>query len=624
VYLYKRFFNTSFDLKLIVMNKKLLFIAALLSCFIGSLQAQLPPSLLQRFTFNNTYYSVTQTANFIANSGTSFVQDRNGNANSALQINNTGTIAEIYALPIGINARTVSLWVKITSFNSSGFNFIFNYGNGITSYGAYLDQISVKHFGNNTNHNVATTNTLNEWVHYAFTYNGTISRVYRNGIQIGTQALSLNTHNNNNIFRLGLSETGGSTYFVGAIDDLEIYNRALTANEIYELYGSNATPVVAWDFTGTTSSTTGLYPFSTSTNTFLNNDRFNVASRALYINNSGSVATGVAPLPTGNAARTISFWFKRSQSDFQELFVYGSSGGGSCFGLYVTANGSFVNYYTNNGSVYAAMSGSPNQPIAPDTWHFITVVYTQDSSNIYRNGIPIAQFSNNVTLTTVGTNLRLGMVLTTSQNPFQGTIDEIKVYNGALSPAEIAASYNASLPTHLTNFTAQLKNDNAQLFWNSQTETNTSHFNIEYSNNARDYTTVGEVQAAGNSSINKQYSFSHAINKQTTHYYRLKMVDKDGSFTYSNVVKLQNNGVVGIELYPNPVKNQLNISYQFSGREEAVIRISNIEGKVVQTQKMVLEQQGNVGVDVSRLTPGVYVVEVITANNRTVKQVMKE
>jgi hypothetical protein len=866
VYLYKRFFNTSFDLKLIFMNKKLLFIAALLSSFMGSLQAQLP-GLLQRFTFDNTLSNTTNTINFLAGSGTSFVADRNGNANSALNFNNAGAIATITNLPDGNSARSISFWVRFSNLLSSE-TALLNYGSSTTAYGARVaiasNNQTFQHFTGSNFHNASTV-ALNVWYHYVITYNGTSARTYRQGVLIENSAMSVSTVSDNTL-RLGLKPDGSQGNLTGSIDDLQIYDRALSADDVFAVSGNIVfPPILAWNFTGNTTTTGNQYGFSTPANTALSTDRFGVAQRALSINNSGSSANLLnGPLPSGNAVRTVSFWFKRAQSIFQELLYYGNNSSRGIYGVTVAADGSFVNYCTSNSGNYDTLVHTPAQPLTNNTWYHITLVYTKDSAKIYRDGILIGQNSVSVAINTgsfpTSYDFGLGRRVSPVTNIFNGAIDDIKVFNVVLSPAAILQNYNNEtyispgatpnglvayysfntdftshnglhnmtavtgtgfgtptlttgrfgqglslqsgnatlrnntivsnltssftvafwvnrgsinlnfssafevgesafyrysfavpgyeygaagvnqisptpgfstqttsapalnswthiayvyeflpqsagapsrvilyengeqkatlnlgaiagsslhlfnnnfgigggsnngnfntakcyvgiidefyvynralslaeirnlmnnssntvLPSHLTNFTAQLKNDNAQLFWNTQTETNTSHFNIEYSNNARDYTTVGEVQAAGNSSINKQYSFSHAINKQTTHYYRLKMIDKDGSFNYSNVVKLQNKGVVGIELYPNPVKNQLNISYQFSGREEAVIRISTIEGKVVQTQKMVLDQQGNVGVDVSRLTPGVYVVEVITANNRTVKQVMKE
>ncbi len=594
-------------------------------------KSQVTNGLLHEFRFNNSYTSTLGTATFSNIGETSFVTDRNGITNSALNINNGFAVATISNMPTGSNPRTISLWVKLNTFHSLGFNYLYNYGPGANANGVYINATLVNHYARNssntTNHTLNTSHTLNTWVHYAFTYDGSKSRIYKNGILIGTSVQNITTVSNNS-FSLGVTEGGGTGRLNGVIDDLKIYNRALSANEVYEVYEQiPSTPVVQWNFPGhygTTNSTT--FPFSTPNGTGLSSDRFGNTNSALYINNSGSVATGVTSLPVGNSARTISFWFKRSQSDFQELFVYGGNGSTSCFGVYVTANGSFVNYHTQNNSTYVAMSGSSNEPIAPDTWHHITVVYTQDSSMIYRNGSSIGRFAFNSTLTTTGTNLLLGKVLTTSQNPFQGTIDEIKVYNGALSPLEIANQYATALPVTLKSFTAQVKNQTSFLQWQTAQEINTSHFEVEYSNNANEFKKVATIEASGNSNTQKNYSANHTINKEPIHYYRLKMVDKDGKFSYSEIVRLKNDtkGFL-LDVYPTIVTNIANINITAIESSTATVEVYNTQGQKVQQQYIVLKPgTQSIKLDVSVLSKGNYFIRLVTNQQQLSTQIIKQ
>jgi hypothetical protein len=595
----------------------------------ASLFTPLPP--IHHFTFDGTASNQNNTVSFDTQDPTiSYTTNRFGVANKALLIQGSGTTAIINNLRYGNGPRSVAMWVKVDAFSSNGFNYLFNYGNGNTSYGAYLNATTVNKFI--PNHTVATPHNLGVWYHYVFTHDGGRSRIYKNGVLIGALSQTNNTVNNNSIFRLGLTETGGTNStaggaFRGCVDDLMIYDRTLSADEVFKLYGNTpATPAVQWNFNSNTNADGGLYSFSTPSGTGLLTDRFGNANSALYLNNSGSVATGVTPLPTGNNPRTISFWFKRSQSDLQDLFVYGNSGSQSCFGLYVTASGSFVNYHTQNNSTYVAMSGSGNEPIAPDTWHHITVVYTQDSSMIYRNGSSIGRFAFNSTLTTSGTNFLLGKVLTTSQNPFQGTIDEIKVYNGALSPLEIANQYVTALPVMLKSFTAQVKNQTSFLNWQTAQEINTSHFEVEYSNNANEFKKVVTLEASGNSNSLKNYSLQHSINKEPIHYYRLKMVDKDGKFTYSNVVKLKAaTKALDVEVYPTIITNQATVSITATEKAKARIIISNVQGQVIKNSNLnVAVGSQTQMVDFTNLSKGMYLLTVLLNNEQQVFKVIKQ
>ena len=595
----------------------------------ASLFTPLPP--IHHFTFDGTASNQNNTVSFDTQDPTiSYTTNRFGVANKALLIQGSGTTATINNLRYGNGPRSVAMWVKVDAFSSNGFNYLFNYGNGNTSYGAYLNATTVNKFI--PNHAVATPHNLGVWYHYVFTHDGGRSRIYKNGVLIGALSQTNNTVNNNSIFRLGLTETGGTNStaggaFRGCVDDLMIYDRTLSADEVFKLYGNTpATPAVQWNFNSNTNADGGLYSFSTPSGTGLLTDRFGNANSALYLNNSGSVATGVTPLPTGNNPRTISFWFKRSQSDLQDLFVYGNSGSQSCFGLYVTASGSFVNYHTQNNSTYVAMSGSGNEPIAPDTWHHITVVYTQDSSMIYRNGSSIGRFAFNSTLTTTGTNLLLGKVLTTSQNPFQGTIDEIKVYNGALSALEIANQYTMALPVKLNNFSAKLNNQTVLLNWTTAQEINTSHFEIEYSNNANEFKKVATIEASGNSNTQKNYGANHTINKESVHYYRLKMVDKDGKFSYSEIVRLKSDtkGLL-LDVYPTIVTNTANINVTAIENSTASIEVYNTQGQKVQQQHIVLKPgTQSIKLDASVLSKGNYFIRLVTNQQQLSTQIIKQ
>src|SRR5690606_53927 len=75
-------------------------------------QNRIPTPTVVEYTFNNVYTNVAGTAPFAANAGTSFVTDRHGNANSALNIAEIGTTATIPNLPYQSAPRTVSVWVK--------------------------------------------------------------------------------------------------------------------------------------------------------------------------------------------------------------------------------------------------------------------------------------------------------------------------------------------------------------------------------------------------------------------------------------------------------------------------------------------------------------------------------
>lgn len=198
------------------------------------------PQTIAEYSFDNTYNNLLGNAPFTSNAGTSFTTDRNGNTNSAININNTGTTATITGLPYGSSTRTISLWAKVNTMRTD-YNMTFSYGQ--FSYnsgnGGSFKPSSVSYLGYNNNFEVAATNEEGVWYHFTYTYDGTTAKVFKNGTQIGSAAKAWNTLNSADVFRLGIG-IGGELWFNGAIDDLKIYNYVLTDTEISNLYNYNS------------------------------------------------------------------------------------------------------------------------------------------------------------------------------------------------------------------------------------------------------------------------------------------------------------------------------------------------------------------------------------------------
>lgn len=159
------------------------------------------------------------------------------------------------------------------------------------------------------------------------------------------------------------------------------------------------------------------------------------------------------------------------------------------------------------------------------------------------------------------------------------------------------------VPLTLTNFTARKQNKSILLNWQTQTETNTQHFILEKSSNQRDFQVVHLIAASGNSSTIKNYSFTDARPVNGINYYRLKQVDRDGSFVYSKTVSVNCSGK-GSMLYPNPAAAFFTIVP--AGTIKA-ITILTAEGKTVQQLPPVTNNR----YDISRLPKGFYIVKLL-------------
>ncbi|MBK8609782.1 MAG: PQQ-dependent sugar dehydrogenase [Chitinophagaceae bacterium] len=123
---------------------------------------------------------------------------------------------------------------------------------------------------------------------------------------------------------------------------------------------------------------------------------------------------------------------------------------------------------------------------------------------------------------------------------------------------------NSALPLQLLTFTGTLKNNSTVLNWTTTNEYNTSHFIVERSKDAQQFDPIGTVQASGIASTESRYNFNDddvAFQQSEVVYYRLKMYDKNGTYRYSNIVRVLLPGVQSeVTVAPNPVGSEVNAS----------------------------------------------------------------
>lgn len=176
-----------------------------------------------------------------------------------------------------------------------------------------------------------------------------------------------------------------------------------------------------------------------------------------------------------------------------------------------------------------------------------------------------------------------------------------------------------ALPVRLINFTAQPENNNVKLQWTSADEQNFYGYAIERSGNANKWNEIGFVNAKTSGSVNSEYAFYDSQPLSGTGYYRLKLVDLDGTFTYSEIRMVVMNGNTAISIYPNPAKNYFIVS-GLTGK--TVVKLTDITGRVIQT---ITSNHPVEKINVSNLVKGVYILVIVPDRGRvTTRKVLKE
>jgi hypothetical protein len=140
---------------------------------------------------------------------------------------------------------------------------------------------------------------------------------------------------------------------------------------------------------------------------------------------------------------------------------------------------------------------------------------------------------------------------------------------------------NAVLPVTWLNFSAQRRAGTDILAWSTASESNTARFDVEESSDGSAYHLIGSVAAAGNSSSVQSYSYSNS-GVQGTRYYRIRQVDRDGRYTYSNVVRLNEGAATtGISLKANPVRGNATLQLQLPGAMDVQLSLHDANGRLL-------------------------------------------
>jgi fibronectin type 3 domain-containing protein len=337
------------------------------------------------------------------------------------------------ALPVGTTPRTICGWAKAGS-TASGNRWIASYGTAGTSEamaigmngtslvaGAFQDDLTVANFWD--------TN----WHFIALTYDGTTANLYADGYLVATAAKSWNLVAGHCYIGRQVS---GAEYWNGLIDDVRIYNYALPASQVYSL-GSGA--IAYWTLDeaagpyshdSSSSGITGTWANSPTPSTSIPTGLPYADGGSLSFNGTNQYVDmgNPAALPSGTAPRTICGWAKAATT----------AGGYRWIASYGTAGTSKAMFIGMNGTTLDA-GGYGNDLTVPNfwdtNWHFIALTYDGTTANLYADGNLVATGAKTWNL--VPAHCYIGRQVSGSQY-WNGLIDDVRIYDSALSPAEIS------------------------------------------------------------------------------------------------------------------------------------------------------------------------------------------
>jgi len=247
-------------------------------------------------------------------------------------------------------------------------------------------------------------------------------------------------------------------------------------------------------------------------------------------------------------------------------------------------------------------------------WNLITGTYDGNLMKIYINGIFEGSISIQGNISNYPTNLSFGRwSIGVPNNPqyLNGKLDQVLIYNRALDSTEVQSLYHEggyALPVSISNFEATKKQDIITVDWQTATEINTNKFIIQHSIDGNSFTEIGNVIAIGTGA--NSYEFTDYKPSNGINYYRLQIVDKDGSSSFSKVLFVTFGDKQSFSIVPNPAKEYATIRFNKT-IEKASIAVYDISGKTVINQSL-KGSATSYKLNTQALKCGIYVIKVNT------------
>lgn len=184
---------------------------------------------------------------------------------------------------------------------------------------------------------------------------------------------------------------------------------------------------------------------------------------------------------------------------------------------------------------------------------------------------------------------------------------------------EISCSATTPLPVELVDFEAQRDFRNIELSWKTATESNNDYFAVERSEDGIDWNLIGKVDGAGNSTDLQSYNYLDTEDPSLTLYYRLKQVDFDGAFTYSETRVVNPDGNISGKIYPNPANDNITL-FRTTNSDGSPVRLFNLLGQEFELNVIGSSSEGSMTFDISKLRSGVYFIQIGNESIKFVKR----
>lgn len=190
--------------------------------------------------------------------------------------------------------------------------------------------------------------------------------------------------------------------------------------------------------------------------------------------------------------------------------------------------------------------------------------------------------------------------------------------------ATTGASPSLPLAVGLISFNAQRTGSVNRISWTTSQEINTNQFVVEHSTDGSNFSPIGEVAAVAGSNSNTNYYFIDNTPVRGVNFYRLKIIDQSNHEKFSVVRNVRNEGTADIAVYPNPVRDKIQVNITSDKLDKASISVTDMNGRILYTKTVSVNEGINyINVNTANFSTGTYIIKIGLNEDQVVRKFNK-
>lgn len=446
-----------------------------------------PSPLVADFKFAGNFQDGTAFKNDGVSSGAALSTDRFDLANNAVIFNGAEHVDVANSVAYNSPKTTISFWINVKAFAGSGEYYVLSHGGWQERWKISLPSHGKPVFTTNYTSGISdmdsgTPLTLNTWTHVVMVHDSLKDIIYFDGAKVNEKAVVGSLNATKYDLALGYSNIDNNNFFKGSLDDLQLYNRALSALEVTDLFNvQKAATLVAgdlvaeYDFNGNGEDATAYHNHANLGKAVLDKDRFNKSNKALLLDGKTTEVSASNSAQLNSDFTTVSFWTKiNSLPGNGEAFLLSFGGWQERWKISLPSHGKPV-WTTNYEGGISDMDSGEGNALATGKWTQVAMVHNGTQDKIFINGKPVASKNVPGKLNKTTKPLGIGFNIIDGGSVLDGELDDILIFKKALSDAQIDSLYNAQAiapvlsdtiaPDAPLNLVASAQNTTVALDW---------------------------------------------------------------------------------------------------------------------------------------------------------------